>query len=841
MSGKAWIAKDERTSNESQTSTAEIYTKMGRWLIVATWLLVLSLVIYSFLDLMKPTAKASLPLFDRAYPAADISPGGANVILLASTDSLNEVLKSVDGGVTWKVVMTDTFRLSVLKIDWQSGIGFVCGSSGPGGSSSVGRFYRTSDFGESWHAISGLERLLPFGVSYDGRRDRGAIFAIYRNTLMLARAFTVDSGKTWALVPSGNTGRPIPAATPREGSFEMDLATGAGHYLGMSRYSGTASIYYTQDGGVSWSTRNAPGDSSRREEQTTKKQMPLVGLSSGLGNVRSATFDSQNKIGLAISIGTGLMNPDRMFKTLDGGMTWQRRFDAPPGRDLIDIQMDWGRGYGILLAKDFGANTRVYVTRNQGDFFDGPAGMIPSESSFCVMDWSSGQGFALADTSVRLKPASLFKTTDKGLTWKKIVPYRVTKPGALPYEIAQYILLAIMVSSLGVIVLAMYSRRKIWKAATKDIARKLDALGIRTDNPSDRDTLNFKSTVAAVVSLLENIDTRPPLSVVVSGEWGSGKSSFMKQILHLIADQKRFIPVWFNAWHYQSEEHLLTGFMTSIMHHLELNYGPKYRYKLFRNRLKRMTFLSKFRFWFAILFLLPIVLYGVGNLAPWHLIQEARLRGISMPGQLFERIDSLVSIFQSGGKIVPPAVAAILGLVSLFFLKKDFFSSGLSAFVELLPMQQFKMQMTTIDPGFRERYKKEFWEILGAADSDTRLVVFIDDLDRIDGQRVKQLLEAINFVADTASSPADSSINNAKIFFVIGMYVEEVIRSLDEILGRPNTSADPANVQTVGARYIEKLVDLVVRVPSLEGCNSQTLMTLTGRENENQTETNLAQ
>src|SRR3954447_22522195 len=51
-----------------------------------------------------------------------------------------------------------------------------------------------------------------------------------------------------------------------------------------------------------------------------------------------------------------------------------------------------------------------------------------------------------------------------------------------------------------------------------------------SDTSTAQDKLGFQPYVDAVAAFLIHQDTRPPIALSIEGEWGMGKSSFMRQL-----------------------------------------------------------------------------------------------------------------------------------------------------------------------------------------------------------------------------------------------------------------------------------------------------------------------
>jgi WD40 repeat protein/ABC-type dipeptide/oligopeptide/nickel transport system ATPase component len=102
--------------------------------------------------------------------------------------------------------------------------------------------------------------------------------------------------------------------------------------------------------------------------------------------------------------------------------------------------------------------------------------------------------------------------------------------------------------------------------------------GIVTDAESPTDRLSMRVDVQTVAALLAATTTAPPLSVALMGNWGSGKSTFMRLVIdevNRLANAYRPDRVYvrnvrqvrFNAWHY-SDDHLWVGLAEHLFREL---------------------------------------------------------------------------------------------------------------------------------------------------------------------------------------------------------------------------------------------------------------------------------
>ena len=110
-------------------------------------------------------------------------------------------------------------------------------------------------------------------------------------------------------------------------------------------------------------------------------------------------------------------------------------------------------------------------------------------------------------------------------------------------------------------------------------------------NPTD----DFVSLGITISNIIKN--STPHFTIGIYGEWGTGKTTLMKAIEKnlniegLPKSEQRILPVWFNAWQYDREEHLATiSLMKTVAYEMA---GHKKFDEISKTILKGLTILGK--------------------------------------------------------------------------------------------------------------------------------------------------------------------------------------------------------------------------------------------------------
>ena len=90
---------------------------------------------------------------------------------------------------------------------------------------------------------------------------------------------------------------------------------------------------------------------------------------------------------------------------------------------------------------------------------------------------------------------------------------------------------------------------------------------ILDDEHALRPLLGFGDYAVAFAELIRH--SRAQFAIGIFGSWGSGKTTLMRAIEKEIRKDDAVIPVWFNAWRYEREEHLVVPMLDALRDELE--------------------------------------------------------------------------------------------------------------------------------------------------------------------------------------------------------------------------------------------------------------------------------
>lgn len=319
----------------------------------------------------------------------------------------------------------------------------------------------------------------------------------------------------------------------------------------------------------------------------------------------------------------------------------------------------------------------------------------------------------------------------------------------------------------------------------------------------DQDVLNLTAIADGLSRFIRNTRTEAPLTVAVTGAWGSGKSSLMN-LLREDLEARSYRPIWFNAWHHQKGENLLASLVANIRTQgvpsliARGSFGFRWRLLLLRG----------WRHWFKSAAMLLLLIVSAGFI--WSIDNPLSAVPEMVRSLRSLELDSL-GLGAIGGLLIP--LAALIKALQAFGLNPKSMMHDMTD-----GMRRGKL---AANPGARYQFAQEFNDVTRALDS-RKMVILIDDLDRCQPDHVVEVLETVNYL-----------MTSGRCFVILGMdldYVEACVGLKFEVLANAtaqNGSEDNPEVedrQSFARHYMEKLVNLRVTIPALDDQKSQQLL-----------------
>ena len=383
---------------------------------------------------------------------------------------------------------------------------------------------------------------------------------------------------------------------------------------------------------------------------------------------------------------------------------------------------------------------------------------------------------------------AIFETTNAGADWERL-RYRASPAPWVFFLAMPGLMIAFVAAGLA------------WRDIPKDEPRRGIADVGTSDSPigwNDRDVLGLKPLALSLSRFVRNTSTAPPLTIAITGEWGTGKSSLMNLVAEDLRDRGANT-VWFNAWHHQKEENILAALLENIREQAipsawRLS-GLMFRLRLLRTRMGKN---------------LPPLFLAIAGIATLYYVID--WHALSTP------LSDWLEAHQ--GKAVETGQRTWLEFV------QDWSNHALGVGVTTLALLIFKIYGTlNLKPselmatlrnnakladfsaqlGFRYKFAIEFNAAGQALRTATNpgLVIFIDDLDRCSPANLMEVLESINFL--TTAGPC---------FILLGMDEPKIVEIVARHYSKKGRDTDRAR------QYLKKLINLTVPVPEVNETNS---------------------
>ena len=331
------------------------------------------------------------------------------------------------------------------------------------------------------------------------------------------------------------------------------------------------SVLATTDGGMSWSTLRESMDSNT---SVNEQQFAADGLRSWQatdGGVVTIVDDKSPPESAAGGDGSAWFNSVCMLA--DGQRGWAAGWG---GKVLITRNggRDWQLRNAFGLASPFidngplynGAHLQKIRAHRDGQrvWAVGTTGTIVTSADGGMTWMQRGSGtqatlnaLAFLDDGVRGwvvgQDATLLASIDSGASWHTAAAYRRYPP---PW----YFLLVVLAIVAGPVLV----RRPLPPPPTQAMAAAASALpGDMPIRALAEDRLGFTVAVRTLARFIFARETQPRITLAVTGDWGSGKSSLMR-MLQSELDDAGYRTAWFNAWHHQQEGRPLSALFNVI-------------------------------------------------------------------------------------------------------------------------------------------------------------------------------------------------------------------------------------------------------------------------------------
>ena len=308
-------------------------------------------------------------------------------------------------------------------------------------------------------------------------------------------------------------------------------------------------------------------------------------------------------------------------------------------------------------------------------------------------------------------------------------------------------------------------------------------VSILDDLPTDQDALDFEPYVDTLADIIASPSTGTPLTIGIFGDWGSGKTSLMRMVRKELPPN--YCLAWFDAWKYDEEQVLWRALLLQVLDALR-RAVPEDESEASQKALAELSDLET---------------------CLYRALDREQVGGVQIDwGKLCAGV---------AGGAVQIGLAFIPGGSVLTDLIKELRSADRteSAAAKLISaIHRERSQIHIEQVRFLEQFQRRFHALVAGhvVARDSRLVVFIDDLDRCLPEKAVDVLEAIKLFMDAPGC-----------VFVLGLDQQVIARGIEIKYREAGLTAGPPEERKGnrplidGTRYLEKIIQLPFHIPPI--------------------------
>ena len=318
--------------------------------------------------------------------------------------------------------------------------------------------------------------------------------------------------------------------------------------------------------------------------------------------------------------------------------------------------------------------------------------------------------------------------------------------------------------------------------------KKKQKSGLLNDLATENDYLGFAPYVEAVANFLCDEFTSPPLTLSIDGEWGSGKSSFLKQLRKKISTKIHpFYCIEFNPWRYNENEALWAAFAIELERKLYKTapFYIRWIYKISQYKWKKMLMDLSIK-------LLPAI--------------AVFLFAIASPSSL--------KVFHDP-KLIKTLLLWSATIYALFPAKEELLKVRKKLSTELLAVKLKDYANERPDyhekAPFLDKFHEDIQKLVKGLAGKNRVFVFVDDLDRCSPSQAVELIQSINLlIAD-----------ELKLFFILAVDSKKIAAGIANkykddlpLLTEKEKELSYSEMLNFGYEYLDKFIQISFKMPS---------------------------